>query len=139
VAPAIRAAAARDIGAILALWAAERTVHAATPDTAEALERLLDTDPGTLLLAEHENHLVGALIAAWDGWRGNFYRLAVVSHRRREGIGAALVRAGEERLRARGATRVTALVARADADAIAFWTSCGYPPDPVIGRHVRSL
>jgi ribosomal protein S18 acetylase RimI-like enzyme len=139
VAPAIRAATARDIGAILTLWAAERTSHAATPDSAEALGRVLDTDPGALLVAEEDHGLVGALIAAWDGWRGNLYRLAVASDRRREGIGAALVRAGEERLRARGATRVTALVAYDDADAITFWTASGYPPDPAVGRHVRNL
>ena len=39
--------------------------------------------------------IVGALIAAWDGWRGNMYRLAVDKGHRREGIGLALTRAGE--------------------------------------------
>jgi ribosomal protein S18 acetylase RimI-like enzyme len=139
MAPAIRAATADDIEAVLALWGAERTAHATTPDTPEAVHALLATDPGALLIAEDANHLVGALIAAWDGWRGNLYRLAVASGRRREGIGAALVQAGEARLRKRGARRVTALVAYDDADANAFWTAAAYPPDPDIGRHVRNL
>jgi ribosomal protein S18 acetylase RimI-like enzyme len=131
----IRPATAADIDAVLELWAGNRTAHAATEDTREAVERAL----GAILLAEDGGALVGAVIAAWDGWRGNFYRLAVAGHRRREGIGAALVRAGEERLRAAGATRVTVLVAVEDEDAIAFWTALGYPPDPAIGRHVRNL
>jgi ribosomal protein S18 acetylase RimI-like enzyme len=124
---------------VLALWAAERTAHAVTPDTPEALRAVLATDPGALLIAEDAGETVGALIAAWDGWRGNLYRLAVAGSRRREGIGRALVRASEQRLRALGAQRVTALVAHDDATAIAFWTAAGYPPGAAIGRHVRSL
>ena len=131
----IRAATNADVAGVLALWRAARTQHAATPDTPESVERAL----GSLLLAEDGGELVGALIAAWDGWRGNLYRLAVAEHRRREGIAQALVRAGEKRLRELGAQRVTALVAREDDAARAFWTAAGYPPDPLIGRHVRNL
>jgi ribosomal protein S18 acetylase RimI-like enzyme len=50
-----------------------------------------------------------------------------------------LVRAGEEYLRSRGARRITALVAVADADAAAFWDSAGYPQEQEIGRRVRNL
>jgi GNAT superfamily N-acetyltransferase len=94
---------------------------------------------GALLVAVDGDAVVGAVIAAFDGWRGNFYRLAVAPARRRSGVGRALVAAGEERVRALGAPRVTALVAFDDADAGAFWDACGYPRDPVIGRRVRSL
>jgi ribosomal protein S18 acetylase RimI-like enzyme len=128
-----------DAQAVLILWGIGRTRHAATADTPEAVERLIATDPGSLLVALEGTELVGAVVAAFDGWRGNFYRLAVAPTRRRQGIGTRLVRAGEERLRARGATRVTALVAYEDEDARAFWTALGYPPDPAIGRHVRNL
>jgi ribosomal protein S18 acetylase RimI-like enzyme len=69
---------------------------------------------------------VGALIAAWDGWRGSFYRLAVHPERRREGIGTALVRAGERRLRALRAARLTAIVADDDPQALEFWSGAGY-------------
>ena len=131
----IRPAAQADIPGVLALWGSARTQHAATPDTPEAVERAL----GAILLAEEDGALIGAVIAAFDGWRGNFYRLAVAPRYRRQGIGTALVRAGEAHLRQRGATRVTVLVAHEDDDARAFWTAVGYPPDPAIGRHVRNL
>lgn len=36
--------------------------------------------------------MVGSLIAAWDGWRGSFYRLAVLPERRREGLLTMLLR-----------------------------------------------
>ena len=128
-----------DVMSVLILWGVGRTRHAATADTPESVELLLETDPGALLVALDGTELAGAVVAAFDGWRGNFYRLAVAPNRRRQGIGSALVRAGEEHLRARGAKRVTALIAHEDQDAIAFWTALGYPPDPAIGRHVRNL
>lgn len=124
---------------VLALWGQARSEHASTADRAEDVERLVGDSPAALLVAERDGEVVGALIAAWDGWRGNMYRLAVRDNQRRKGIGIALTRAGEEYLREHGATRVTALVAFDDEVAGAFWESAGYPQDPVIGRRVRNL
>lgn len=130
---------AQDASAVLELWHEARSDHASTADRLEDVQRLLSETPGSLLVADGENLIVGALIAAWDGWRGNMYRLAVPSTHRRGGIGMALVRAGEEHLRRQGACRVTALVGYDDATAAAFWDSAGYPQDREIGRRVRNL
>jgi ribosomal protein S18 acetylase RimI-like enzyme len=135
----IRAAAAGDVDAVLKLWAVARTEHAVTEDRPEAVKRLLETSAEALLVAEHGGSIVGAVIAAWDGWRGNIYRLAIDPAHRRCGIGTRLVQAGERSLRERGATRVTALVAFEDERAGAFWNRAGYPLDSDIGRRVRNL
>jgi ribosomal protein S18 acetylase RimI-like enzyme len=95
--------------------------------------------PGSLLVADGDGVILGALIAAWDGWRGNMYRLAVGLEHRRRGIGLALVRSGEEHLHRQGARRITALVGYEDEVAAAFWESAGYPQDREIGRRVRNL
>jgi ribosomal protein S18 acetylase RimI-like enzyme len=90
-------------------------------------------------VAEADDRVVGAVIAGWDGWRGNIYRLAIDREYRRRGIGLLLTRAAEGYLRDRGVGRVTALVAYDDAAAAAFWGSAGYPQDTQIGRRVRNI
>ncbi len=135
----VRAARREDAAQVLALWEVARTPHSSTPDTADGLERLFAADPGSLLLAEAGGEPVGTLIAAWDGWRGNMYRLAVRADWRRRGVGTALVRAGEERLRACGATRITALVVLEDEVARGLWSSAGFAFDADVGRYVRNL
>jgi ribosomal protein S18 acetylase RimI-like enzyme len=128
-----------DVPTVLELWAQSRSEHASTPDHPEDVERLVADSPAALLVAERDGEILGALIAAWDGWRGNMYRLAVREGHRRQGIGLALTRAGEDYLRQRGARRVTALVAFDDEVAGEFWESAGYPRDREIGRRVRNL
>jgi ribosomal protein S18 acetylase RimI-like enzyme len=127
------------VAAVLELWEEARTEHASIPDRPEDLERLISDSSAALLVAVRGGEIVGALIAAWDGWRGNMYRLAVRDRHRRRGIGLALIRAGEEHLRGCGARRITALVAFDDNEAGGFWDAAGYPQDREIGRRVRNL
>lgn len=127
------------MAAVIALWSEGRSGHATVADRPENVERLIERDPEALLVAEEDGEVMGALIVAWDGWRGNLYRLTVRAERRRLGVGRALVRAGEESLRRRGAARVTALVAFEDERAAGFWNSVGYPADQEIGRRVRNI
>lgn len=135
----VRVARHAEAAAVLDLWQGARSTHATAPDRIEDLHRLLSETPGSLLVADAGGALVGTLIAAWDGWRGNMYRLVVLCGHRRRGVGLALVRAGEEHLRRQGAYRITALVAHEDDVASAFWESAGYPRDDQIGRRVRNL
>jgi ribosomal protein S18 acetylase RimI-like enzyme len=136
----VRPAHAADLPQVLALWEEARSGQASSPDRLEDLERLLAESPAALLVAvADDEEVVGSLIAAWDGWRGNLYRLAVRADRRRQGVGLMLIRAGEEYLRSRGARRITALVAFEDAEAGAFWDAANYPRDQQIGRRVRNL
>jgi ribosomal protein S18 acetylase RimI-like enzyme len=117
----VRAARPADAPAILDLWERARSTHATIPDRIEHVQRLLAQAPGSLFVADAGGAFLGTLIAAWDGWRGNTYRLVVLREHRRRGIGLALVRAGEEHLRWHGAYRITALVAHEDEIASAFW------------------
>jgi ribosomal protein S18 acetylase RimI-like enzyme len=117
----IEAAGDADLDGVLALWDEARSPYSTTPDNPEVLQRVRENDPGSLLVAHLDDRVVGTLIAAWDGWRGNLYRLTVAPSHRRQGIGLALVERGLEHLRSHGAGRVTALVGAPDSDAAAFW------------------
>ena len=85
VADGVRPAGRADIAAVLALW--ERARSADAVDARHAGDRRAAARRRPRLAARRrtrpEGAIVGALIAAWDGWRGNMYRLAVdPAHRR---------------------------------------------------------
>ena len=120
----IRPAVAADIPAVLSLWA-ESAAGAGPTDTALALERLLRGQSGALLLAFDRDRIVGTVIAAWDGWRGNIYRLVVAPGHRRRGIGRRLVLEAGRKFSAAGVVRVSLFVLSDDEDANRFWNSLG--------------
>jgi ribosomal protein S18 acetylase RimI-like enzyme len=132
----IRTASVEDIAAVLDLWAAAGSAPSIT-DSSDGLSRLLAADPGALLVAEATGVVVGSLIAGWDGWRGSFYRLAVSPEHRRKGLGTMLLREGEQRLRERGAVRLTAIVSDDEEGAMAFWRAAGYEHQRHRARFVR--
>src|SRR5437016_4711253 len=128
----IRAGGAEDLEAVLELWRRSCALPSVTDDL-QSLRALLLADAGALLVAEApagaasgREEVVGSLIAAWNGWRGSFYRLAVRPDHRRRGLGRRLVREGEKRLRERGAARLDAIVAADEAAATGFWEALGY-------------
>jgi ribosomal protein S18 acetylase RimI-like enzyme len=127
-----------EIPVVLALWHAAEVVPSVSDD-ADSLRRLLDTSDDALLVAEMDGHLVGTLIAAWDGWRGNLYWLAVLPGWRRRGIARQLIAEGERRLASKGVVRVSALALTEHAAAVGLWLAAGYQRDRRVGRFVKSL
>jgi ribosomal protein S18 acetylase RimI-like enzyme len=134
----IRSAAEKDIASVLDLWVVADSVPSVS-DSPEGLARLVAVDPRALLVAEFDGVLVGSLIAAWDGWRGSFYRLAVSPEHRRKGLATMMLREGEQRLRERGALRLTAIVADDEEGAMAFWRAAGYERQQHRARFVRHI
>ncbi len=132
----IRRATEDDIAPVLDLWAVAGSLPSVS-DSPDGLARLLAADPQALLVAELDGVLAGSLIAAWDGWRGSFYRLAVSPEHRRRGLATMLLREGERRLRERGAVRLTAIVADEEAGAMGFWQAVGYERQQHRARFVR--
>jgi len=141
VEPVIRSARASEIDAVLALWqGAYDPAPVREADHGDSVRRLVEGGAGgCLLVAEHAGEVIGTVIAGWDGWRANLYRLAVAPEHRRQGLARRLVAAGEAQLRAHGARRASALVARDDPAAVALWAGAGYRDEPLTGRFVREL
>jgi ribosomal protein S18 acetylase RimI-like enzyme len=132
----IRRATEDDIASVLDLWVVAGSLPSVS-DSPDGLAGLLAADPQALLVAELDGVLAGSLIAAWDGWRGSFYRLAVSPEHRRKGLATMLLREGERRLRERGAVRLTAIVADDEAGAMGFWRAAGYTRQRDRARFVR--
>ncbi len=123
---------------MLALWRAADAAPSVSDDV-ESVRRLLERDPGALLLATDGDRIVGSLIAGWDGWRANMYRLAVHPDARRRGVAGRLVEAAHERFALVGARRCGAIVIDERAPAVGFWSAAGYEPDATVTRFVTNL
>ena len=136
--PPIRTGRAADVDAVLDLWRRAEASPSPT-ESVEDVRGLLERDPDALLLAAVGEEIVGSLIVGWDGWRGTFYRLAVDPAHRRHGLATAMVRAGEERLRALGAHRLNAIVETEEPAAMAFWAAAGYELQTARSRFIKNL
>ena len=128
----IRECCPEEAEALLTLWQAAGTSPSVT-DTIADIRSTIES-PASVLVAEADRRIVGSLIATFDGWRGNMYRIAVHPDYRRRGIGRALVREGERCLAKQGVKRITALVEEKYPWATAFWSSVGYEIEPGIIR-----
>lgn len=124
---------------MLDLWRQAEAIPRPT-DTLPDVQRMVREHPGTLLVADEDGRLVGSVIAGWDGWRGGIYRLAVLPECRRRGVARALVSEAERLLASRGARRLSAMVARDEPQAVAFWNAAaGWARDPRWHRYAKDL
>jgi len=108
-------------------------------DHVDQLRRVASNPAAVLLLGVDDDEIVGSLLGAFDGWRGNMYRLVVHPNRRREGIARQLVRRVERVFSEWGVRRITVLIEVDRPWAMEFWAAVGYPRDDQIVRHVGTL
>jgi ribosomal protein S18 acetylase RimI-like enzyme len=134
----VRPARQDDVERVLRMWRMAAREPTDTDDV-PGIRRLLERDDAALLLAERGGDVVGSIIAGWDGWRGNLYRLAVAPEMRLRGVARALVMEAEQRLRARGARKIHLGALRRHGDAVALWRALGYRRDGRIDRYAKTL
>lgn len=134
----LRDARSDEADRVLALWDAAYVESARSHfDDIPAL--LSHPGPCRLLMGEVDGVIVGTLIATFDGWRGNMYRLAVHPEFQRRGIARRLADQAHAWLRQQGCRRITALVEGDHDHATSFWESAGYRHDVQMRRYSRNF
>lgn len=122
----IRAFHESDEEQVIALW---RTAFAADPpwnEPTEIIRRKLEVQRDLFLVGELDGRIVATVIAGYDGFRGWVYHLAVATEERRRGLGRAMTKEAEKKLRARGCPKVNLQVRARNADVVDFYRKIGY-------------
>jgi ribosomal protein S18 acetylase RimI-like enzyme len=132
----IRECGPEEAEAVLAMWR-EAGASPSVSDSVADIRRAILQSPARFLVAEAGRKLIGSVIGSFDGWRANFYRLAVIPSYRRQGLALALVAEIEKWLIEQGAKKIGALVENDRPGSMAFWQAAGYRPDPRIIRYVK--
>ncbi|PCD03121.1 GNAT family acetyltransferase [Sphingomonas spermidinifaciens] len=128
----IRPFEAGDMAGLDALW---RTCFPDDPPRNAApvsVPEKLRVEPGSVLVAEDAGRIVGSIMHGYDGHRGWLWGVAVAPSHRGQGLGAALVRAAEAALAARGCLKVNLQVRKGNAAVTAFYERLGYTIEPRI-------
>jgi len=116
---------------VIALWdAAGLTVNPLNDPRADiALCR--SSGHGVVLVGVEQDQLIATIMVGHEGHRGWFYYLATEPARQQEGLGRAMVAAGEAWLEKRGLPKSQLMVRDINATAIAFYDRLGYVEEQV--------
>ena len=95
-------------------------------DTREGIEKFLNRNPDTVLVAEEDDKIVGVIMAGNDGRRGFIYHTSVHPEYRRKGIGTALVDEAMKALKELDINKVAMVVFERNIDGNAFWEKQGF-------------
>ena len=95
-------------------------------DSEEGIRRYLARNPDTCFVAVEDERIVGAILTGHDGRRGYIYHTAVSPAYQRRGIGAKLVDAALEALRAEGVGKAALVAFSRNGAGNAFWEKMGF-------------
>jgi ribosomal protein S18 acetylase RimI-like enzyme len=106
-------------------------------DPKKDIARKLKMQRDLFLVAELEGVVVGVVMAGYEGHRGWINYLAVDIGQRRRGIGTALMRDAERRLRLLGCPKINLQIRRENTAVQAFYAAIGFSEDDVVSYGKR--
>ena len=125
-----------DEARVLELWMFAGLVRAWN-DPKKDIARKLKVQRDLFLVAELEGTVVGVVMAGYEGHRGWVNYLAVDIGQRRRGIGSALMRDAERRLRLLGCPKLNLQVRAENGEVQAFYAALGFKADEVVSMGKR--
>ncbi|ADH87822.1 GCN5-related N-acetyltransferase [Ancylobacter novellus DSM 506] len=115
--------------AVAALW---RECGLTVPynDPAADFRFALGREASDVLVARQDGRVVATVMVGHDGHRGWLYYVAVAPALQGKGIGAQIVAAGEEWLKARGVVKLQLLVRETNTRVVSFYENLGFEIAP---------
>lgn len=95
-------------------------------DSKEGIDKFIQRNPDTCLVAEKDSSIVGAIMVGSDGRRGYIYHTAVHPDFRRQGMASKLVDSAIRKLSALGINKVALVVFDRNDTGNSFWESQGF-------------
>ena len=132
----VRAFKDSDEARVIELWTFAGLVRSWN-DPKEDIARKLKVQRELFLVAELEGTVVGVVMAGYEGHRGWINYLAVDIGQRRRGIGSALMRDAERRLRLLGCPKIKLQVRAENTGVQAFYATLGFKDDQVVSLGKR--
>ena len=132
----VRAFKESDEARVIELWTFAGLVRSWN-DPHKDIARKLKVQRELFLVAELEGTIVGVVMAGYEGHRGWVNYLAVDIGQRRRGIGSALMRDAERRLRLLGCPKINLQVRAENSDVQAFYAALGFKDDNVVSLGKR--
>jgi ribosomal protein S18 acetylase RimI-like enzyme len=118
-----------DRDALLALWEA-CGLMTVWNDPNQDIALLCETPNAEILVGEFRNKIAASVAVGHDGHRGWVYYLGVTPARRKQGLGAAMMRHAERWLVERGVPKIQLMVRENNLAVKRFYAAIGYQPNP---------
>jgi hypothetical protein len=115
----------RDRDSLISLWKRVFPDDPPHNDPAQVISAKLRVDD-LIFVSEHDDQIVGACMAGYDGHRGWLYAVAVLPEQRRNGTGTLLVKAALEELKSLGCIKVNLQIRSTNTSVAAFYKSLGF-------------
>ena len=120
----IRTMQMEDYDAVFALWKSCSGMGLNdVDDSRSGIERFLQRNPETCLVAVEETAVIWAILVGSDGRRAYIYHTAVAPERQKQGIGSQLVQAAKKAVQKIG---IAKMVFSRNQSGNAFWEKQGF-------------
>ncbi len=118
------------------LWESVLDCSASYKIPAVVIDMKLEVDD-RLYVALERDRVIGTIMVGWDGHRGWIYSLAVSPHRRKQGVGSALLNHAETVLSEAGCLKINLQIHETNREVRAFYKANGFYEDPVLSMGKR--
>jgi hypothetical protein len=129
----------QDVPQVIALWTEVFAYPDPHNDPAESIRRKVAVKDDLFLVAVEDSKILGTVMGGYDGHRGWVYSLAVDPANRRKGIGTALMRELERRLKNLGCPKLNLQILNHNMGVVAFYESLGYKVEERVSMGKRFI